>query len=122
MTDAGAGEQSLPSLSVVIPTYRAGGTLRHVVEIVIEELSGSVSDLEIIIVDDDSPDHCWPEIVELGRADTRTARCSAPPELRATQRRYWPVCAAATDVLSASPGPLIDLRNLSSSNHSHVVN
>ncbi|MDY5641403.1 MAG: glycosyltransferase family 2 protein, partial [Candidatus Faecousia sp.] len=50
----------IPKVSVVIPVYKVEPYLRRCVDSV---LAQTLSDLEIILVDDGSPDHC-PEICD----------------------------------------------------------
>ena len=50
----------IPKVSVVIPVYKVEQYLRRCVDSV---LAQTLSDLEIILVDDGSPDHC-PEICD----------------------------------------------------------
>lgn len=57
-----------PSVSIIIPIYKVEKYLKRCVESVREQ---TLSDLEIILVDDGSPDQC-PEICdEYAKLDTR---------------------------------------------------
>jgi len=54
-----------PSLSVVVPAYRSPGTLRRLVEGVLENISASFSFIEFVFVDDGSNDGTWESIEQL---------------------------------------------------------
>ena len=46
----------MPKISVIIPVYKAAGTLRRCVESII---FGEEQDLEVILIEDCSPDSSW---------------------------------------------------------------
>ncbi|MCH7670521.1 MAG: glycosyltransferase family 2 protein [Acidobacteria bacterium] len=52
-------------ITVVVPTYRAGGSLELLVPRVIETIQSTGNTLEIILVDDRSPDDTWDRIGKL---------------------------------------------------------
>jgi succinoglycan biosynthesis protein ExoO len=54
--------------SVVIPSYGAAATLRRAVD---SALAQSLRDIEVIVVDDASPDGSWPLIADLMQRDSR---------------------------------------------------
>jgi len=54
--------------SIVIPTYGAEETLRRAVD---SALGQSLRDIEVIVVDDASPDRSWPLIAEIMQRDQR---------------------------------------------------
>jgi len=58
------------SISVIIPCYRATATLRRAVD---SALTGAPADLEVLLVDDGSPDDTGVLCDELAAADPR--RC-----------------------------------------------
>jgi len=58
----------LPFLSVIIPVYSVQGYLRECLNSVLEQ---SFRDIEVIAVDDNSPDHCPRILDEYARRDPR---------------------------------------------------
>ena len=56
------------SISVIIPCYRAAATLRRAVD---SALTGAPADLEVLLVDDGSPDDTGTLCDELAAADPR---------------------------------------------------
>lgn len=60
--------QSIPDISVIIPVYRSGATLRELVDRLRQALDGSGRSYEIVFVDDGSPDESWQVLKELQAA------------------------------------------------------
>ena len=58
------------SISVIIPCYRAAATLRRAVD---SALTGAPADLEVLLVDDGSPDRC-PEMCDAWVKSDRRVR------------------------------------------------
>ncbi|MCX6272530.1 MAG: glycosyltransferase family 2 protein [Bacteroidetes bacterium] len=58
-------------ISVVSPVYRAEKILSTLVDQVTGHLSAITEEFEIILVNDDSPDHSWDEIIRLCKTDHR---------------------------------------------------
>ena len=58
------------SISVIIPCYRAAATLRRAVD---SALTGAAADLEVLLVDDGSPDRC-PEMCDAWAKSDRRVR------------------------------------------------
>ena len=58
-------------LSVVIPVYNSAGYLKNTVDVTFHALDGVVDELEIILIDDNSPDNVWTIIRELAAIDGR---------------------------------------------------
>lgn len=58
-----------PSVSVVMPTYRSEASLRPLVARLLAVLQARPAEFEIILVNDGSPDHGWPLIADLARAN-----------------------------------------------------
>lgn len=59
------GDVSFTGISVVIPCYRTPGTLDRVCEELLRHVAPLAKDLELILVDDGSPDDTWDRIVEV---------------------------------------------------------
>jgi len=57
----------MPFLSVVSPVYRAEQTLEQLVLRIKSAVAQFTADLEIILVEDSSPDHSWDEIERLAK-------------------------------------------------------
>ena len=55
-------------ISVVIPCYRTPGTLDRVCEQLLEHVAPLADELELVLVDDGSPDDTWERIVEVVEA------------------------------------------------------
>lgn len=55
------------AISVVSPVYRCSGCLRRLVDEVHAAVGRTGADLEMILVDDGSPDDAWTAVVELAR-------------------------------------------------------
>ena len=80
------------SISVIIPCYKAAGTLRRAVESV---FAGAPDDLEVLLVDDGSPDETGRLCDELAAAD---------PRIRALHRENGGAGAARNTGLEAACG------------------
>ena len=80
------------SISVIIPCYRAAATLRRTVD---SALTGAPSDLEVLLVDDGSPDDTGALCDELAAAD---------PRVRALHRENGGAGAARNTGLDAAHG------------------
>ncbi|MEO6570524.1 MAG: glycosyltransferase [Ilumatobacteraceae bacterium] len=55
-------------VSVVVPAYRTPGTLPLLCAELVQHVLPLVSEMELIVVDDGSPDHTWNDIHELSQA------------------------------------------------------
>lgn len=60
-----------PTVSVVIPVFRAERTLNELYERLVAEMAGINLQFEIIFIEDGGADGSWPIIVDLARADPR---------------------------------------------------
>ncbi len=80
------------SISVIIPCYRAAATLRRAVD---SALTGAPADLEVLLVDDGSPDDTGALCDELAAAD---------PRVRALHRANGGAGAARNTGLDAAHG------------------
>ena len=58
-------------LSLIIPTYNEAQNISPLVQRVVSTLKKVVDSFEIIVVDDDSPDHTWQIAQELAKAEPR---------------------------------------------------
>ncbi len=61
----------LPSVSVVVPVYRAQETLAELHRRLVEVLAGRTQSFEVILVDDRSDDGSWSIIEDLAKGDPR---------------------------------------------------
>ncbi len=68
LPDAKAAGNAAPRVSVIIPSYKAAATLERAAQSVMNQTE---EDLEIIIVDDASPDETWNVALQLQRSDKR---------------------------------------------------
>lgn len=59
------------SVSVVVPVFGSATTLNDLVERTTATLDGTVSEYEIILVDDGSPQETWDVCADLGRSNTK---------------------------------------------------
>src|SRR5262245_5217011 len=92
---AGGPEGGGMTASVVLPTYNE----RDVIVGVVEEILEAVGDVEVVVVDDDSPDRTW-EAVETAFAGDGRARA-----LRRLGRRGLP--SAIAEGIAASKGDVV---------------
>lgn len=63
--------ESHPLVSVILPTYNESGNIRQMVEAVIAAVGEPV---EVIVVDDDSPDETWRLVAEMGDPRAKAIR------------------------------------------------
>src|SRR5450759_613568 len=63
--------RNLPHISVVIPVYKAEGTLEELHRRLVATLERISTNFEIILVEDCGGDRSWPMIVGLARRDGR---------------------------------------------------
>lgn len=66
---------NLPMISVILPCYRAEATLERAVESVLRE---APENLEVLLVEDGSPDNTGALCDALARQDARIRFCTAP--------------------------------------------
>jgi dolichol-phosphate mannosyltransferase len=67
--------QSLPGVSVLMPTYNEAGNIQALIrETVLALKEAAVSEFEIIVVDDDSPDRTWEKANEVEDVDPNGIR------------------------------------------------
>lgn len=71
---------SIRNVSIIIPCYKAAATLRRAVA---SALTDAPSDIEILLVDDGSPDDTGALCDELAAADPRITPCTAKTAARA---------------------------------------
>ena len=64
-------ERSTVEISVVVPVYGCRECLRELQRRIATSVSPMTDDFELILVDDGSPDDCWPVIQELSTLDDR---------------------------------------------------
>jgi hypothetical protein len=93
-------------LTVVVPTFNA----RTNVPLLVERLSRTLADWEIVFVDDDSPDHTGDAVREIARSNTRVrvidfgsaGAGSPPPRSRASSPRPHPISPSWTPTFSTT--------------------
>lgn len=74
----GISDESPLKFSLVLPTYKEAGNIQDIVKILTDLLDQSIAgDYELIVVDDNSPDHTWKLALEL---------TSEYPQLRVMRR------------------------------------
>jgi glycosyltransferase involved in cell wall biosynthesis len=61
----------MPRISVVLPCYRTAQYLPELYQRLVAALESCSDGFEIILVDDGSPDDCWPQIERLAAKDER---------------------------------------------------
>ena len=66
-----------PGISVVIPCYRTPGTLDRVCCELVDHVGPLTDDLELVLVDDGSPDDTWERITEVVEANDWSAGCDS---------------------------------------------
>jgi len=64
-------DHPLAEIAVIVPVYNGLLMLEELCRRLIDSLSTITSDFIIVLVDDASPDNCWPLISELGQRDAR---------------------------------------------------
>jgi dolichol-phosphate mannosyltransferase len=62
---------SRPQLSIVVPIYGCVDCIDRLYTRLRDVLDQSEPDWELLLVDDDSPDHAWPHLLELVKRDAR---------------------------------------------------
>ena len=60
-----------PQISIVLPTYNEAGNIEELIDRTLHALGGYPGGLEIVVVDDDSPDGTWRLVQEKASADDR---------------------------------------------------
>mgnify|MGYP006276360061 CR=1 FL=1 len=65
-------DDTVRSVSVVMPTYNEAGHIVDLVNAVLDAITLSgVSDVEVVVVDDDSPDGTWRLVEDMSKLDSR---------------------------------------------------
>jgi glycosyltransferase involved in cell wall biosynthesis len=62
---------TIPELAVIVPVYCGRPMLKELCRRLVDTLSTITIDFIVVLVDDASPDHPWPLIREISRADAR---------------------------------------------------
>jgi glycosyltransferase involved in cell wall biosynthesis len=68
MNDPGS---MIPEIAVVVPVYNGRAMLEELCMRLVTSLNSITSNFIIVLVDDASPDNCWPLITELGKREVR---------------------------------------------------
>ena len=61
----------MDGVTVILPTYNEYGNIRPLIERTLGALDGRANSLEILVVDDNSPDGTWRLVEEMAAADPR---------------------------------------------------
>jgi dolichol-phosphate mannosyltransferase len=67
MTDQKQG----PQITIVLPTYNEAGNIEELIERTLAALGEYLGGLEVVVVDDDSPDGTWGLVAEKAETDRR---------------------------------------------------
>jgi dolichol-phosphate mannosyltransferase len=65
------GSDPFVEIAVIVPVYNGRLTLEELCSRLLNSLSTITNDFIIVLVDDASPDDCWPLISQLGKRDAR---------------------------------------------------
>ena len=103
-------EEPVPRFSVIVPVYKVQGYLRECLDSI---LTQSCTDIEVIAVDDCSPDNCGAIIDEYAARDSRVTAVHLPQNVGLGRARNAGVGHATGDYLlfldsddSYTPGAL----------------
>ena len=61
----------VPEIAVVVPVYNGRAMLEELCKRLLISLGAITKNFIIVLIDDASPDNCWPLITELGKRDVR---------------------------------------------------
>jgi dolichol-phosphate mannosyltransferase len=68
-------EQNLPhqnpQISIVLPTYNEAGNIEEVIDRTLQALGNYPGGVEVVVVDDDSPDGSWQRVAEKAKTEER---------------------------------------------------
>ncbi|MEM7345330.1 MAG: glycosyltransferase [Chloroflexota bacterium] len=64
-------EQNSPKISIVLPTYNEAGNIEPLIDQTLEALGHYPGGVEVVVVDDDSPDGTWQLVNNKAEADSR---------------------------------------------------
>jgi dolichol-phosphate mannosyltransferase len=61
----------MAQISIILPTYNEAGNIEPLIERTLAALGDTPGGVEVIVVDDDSPDETWRLVAEKSKADAR---------------------------------------------------
>jgi polyisoprenyl-phosphate glycosyltransferase len=61
----------IPEIAVIVPVYNGRPMLEELCRRLVSSLSAITSNFIIVLIDDASPDNCWPLIIALGKQEAR---------------------------------------------------
>jgi len=61
----------VPQISIVLPTYNEAGNIEPLIERTLRALGDHPGGVEVVVVDDDSPDGTWQLVAQKAQADPR---------------------------------------------------
>jgi dolichol-phosphate mannosyltransferase len=70
MTEQNSGQQS-PQISIVLPTYNEAGNIEELIDRTLQALGDTPGGMEVVVVDDDSPDGTWQLVAEKSKSEPR---------------------------------------------------
>ncbi len=70
MTEQNLNQES-PHISIVLPTFNEAGNIEPLIDRTLQALGDYPGGLEVVVVDDDSPDGTWRLVAEKAKADAR---------------------------------------------------
>jgi dolichol-phosphate mannosyltransferase len=60
-----------PQISIVLPTYNEADNIERLIDRTLQALSSYPDGVEVLVVDDDSPDGTWQRVAEKAQTETR---------------------------------------------------
>jgi len=60
-----------PQISIVLPTYNEAGNIEPLIDRTLQALGSYPGGVEVVVVDDDSPDGTWQRVAQKARNDSR---------------------------------------------------
>jgi dolichol-phosphate mannosyltransferase len=64
-------QNSSPQISIVLPTYNEAGNIEELIDRTLQALGDYPGGVEVVVVDDDSPDGTWQLVAKKGETDAR---------------------------------------------------
>ena len=70
MTEQNPPHQN-PQISIVLPTYNEADNIERLIDRTLQALSNYPDGVEVLVVDDDSPDGTWQRVAEKAQTEAR---------------------------------------------------